>query len=50
MVESLHKLAGRVKNFILNSDLIEDVYATDEEIIESLVPSFRSFRVQQSRF
>jgi hypothetical protein len=43
MVESLHKVAMRVKDFILNSDLIEEVFSTDEEIIDYLVGAMRKF-------
>jgi hypothetical protein len=43
MVESLHNVANRVKDFLLNSDLIEDVYSTDEDLIEFLVKNIRKF-------
>ncbi len=43
MVESLHKVGNRVKDFLLNSDLIEDVFATDEDLIEFLVGATRKF-------
>lgn len=43
MVESLHKVANRVKDFLLNSDLIEDVFSTDEDLIEFLVKNIRKF-------
>jgi len=47
MVESLHNVANRVKEFLLNSDLIEDVFATDEDLIEFLVASVRKFNPRQ---
>tara|TARA_B100001971_G_scaffold215193_1_gene259932 strand:+ start:10058 stop:10510 length:453 start_codon:yes stop_codon:yes gene_type:complete len=43
MVESLHKVANRVKDFLLNSDLVEDVFSTDEDLIEFLVKNIRKF-------
>lgn len=43
MVESLHNVANRVKDFLLNSDLVEDVYSTDEDLIEFLVKNIRKF-------
>lgn len=43
MVESLYNVALRVKDFILASDLIEDVFGTDEEIIGFLVKNARKF-------
>lgn len=43
MVESLHNVANRVKDFLLNCDLVEDVYSTDEDLIEFLVKNIRKF-------
>ena len=43
MVESLHNVANRVKEFLLNSDLIEDVFSSDEELIEFLVREMKKF-------
>ena len=43
MVESLFNVANRVKDFLLNSDLVEDVFASDEELIESLIKNLRQF-------
>lgn len=43
MVESLFNVAARVKDFLLNSDLIEDVFSTDEELIEFLVARMKLF-------
>jgi len=43
MVESLHNVANRVKDFLLSSDLIEDVFSTDEDLIEFLVKNIRKF-------
>jgi len=43
LVESLHKIAIRSKDFLLNCDLIDEVYMTDKEIIDALVQSYRKF-------
>ena len=48
MVESLHKVANRVKDFMLNCDLVEDVYSTDEELITFLVTNMRKFNPRQN--
>ena len=43
LMESLHNIAIRVKNFLLHSDLVDDVYCTDEDLIEFLVEKIREF-------
>lgn len=43
MVESLHNVARRIKDFLLNSDLIDEVFHTDDEIIEFLISALRKF-------
>ena len=43
MMESLHNVAIRVKNFLLNSDLVDDVYCSDEDLIDFLVEKVREF-------
>jgi hypothetical protein len=43
LVESLHQIAVRMKEFVLNCDLIEDVFATDEDLISFLVAKIRLF-------
>jgi hypothetical protein len=45
MVESLNQVAIRVKNFLLDNQLVEDVFATDEELVEFLVQKIRIFSV-----
>jgi len=47
LVESLHNSAKRINSFMLNSDLIDDVFGTDDEILEFLVKKLRSFKRQQ---
>jgi hypothetical protein len=43
MVESLHNVSKRVKDFVLNCDLVDEVFHTDDEIIEYLVKAIRKF-------
>lgn len=43
MVESLNQIANRVKDFLLECDLVEDVFATDEELVDFLVQKIRVF-------
>lgn len=46
MVESLHNVGRRVKDFLLNSDLIDEVYNSDDEIIDFLVQNIRKFNTR----
>ena len=43
MVESLHNVSKRVKDYLLNCDLVDEVFYTDEEIIEFLIGAIRKF-------
>ncbi len=43
LAESLFKLAERVKNFLTDSSLVEEVYGTDEELVSFLVQKFKSY-------
>ncbi len=43
LVDSLHNIAIRTKDYLLNVDLIDEVYLTDQEIIEAVVSAFRKF-------
>lgn len=43
LMESLHNIAIRVKNFLLSNDLIEDVFASDEELIDFIIDKLRGF-------
>lgn len=47
LVESLHQIANRIKDFILDSDLIDDVFGTDEEITSFLVHKIRGFSMKR---
>jgi hypothetical protein len=47
LVESLHDTAKRVNNFLNESDIIEDVFGTDEEVIQYLVPMIRAFSLKR---
>lgn len=49
MVESLHNVAVRVKDFLLNSDLIDDVFGGDDELIEFLVREMKKFNPRNER-
>lgn len=48
MVESLHNVARRVKDFLLNCDLVDEVFHTDEEIIDFVVNAMRKFNPRTS--
>ena len=48
LVESIHNVAVRINNFLLSSDLIDDVYGTDEEIIDFLVKKIRKFSIARA--
>ena len=48
MVESLFNVAIRVKDFLLNSDLVEDVFSADDELIEFLVSAIKQFNPRNS--
>lgn len=43
MVESLHKVANRIKEFLFDCEMIEDIFATDDELIDFLVDKIRRF-------
>ncbi|MBT3234857.1 MAG: hypothetical protein HN353_02805 [Bdellovibrionales bacterium] len=48
LVESIHNVAVRINNFLLSSDLIDDVYGTDDEIIDFLVKKIRKFSIARA--
>lgn len=43
LVESLHQISNRMTGFLLDCDLIEDVFGTDEDIASFLVQKIRTF-------
>ena len=43
MVESLYHVAVRVKDFLMQHDLVDDVFGTDEELITFIVKVSRGF-------
>ena len=47
LVESLHQIAVRMTQFLLNSDLVDDVFGKDEEIIDYLVGVIRKFSINR---
>jgi hypothetical protein len=44
LMESLHKVAIRVKDFVLSNDLVDDVFATDDELISFTVDKMKIFK------
>ena len=44
LAESLNQAASRIKDFLLDCDLVEDVFGTDEELIDFLVSKIRHFQ------
>lgn len=48
LVESLHQIALRMNQFLSNSDLIEDVYGTDEEVVSYLIGRIRNFSMKRA--
>ena len=49
LVESLHLIATRIKNFIINSELVDDVFGTDEEITSFLIAKIRYFSLRRGQ-
>jgi len=43
LVESLHQVSNRMKEFLMNCDLIEDVFGTDDELTSFLIQRIRVF-------
>ena len=48
LVESLHQIALRMNQFLSNSDLIEDIYGTDEEVVSYLIGRIRNFSMKRA--
>lgn len=48
LVESLNQVANRMKDFLLNNDLVDDVFAVDEEIVDFLIKVIRRFTPQRA--
>ena len=44
MVESLHNVATRVRDFMLNCDLIDEVFGSDDELIAVRVRVMKKFK------
>ena len=47
LVETLYDVANRMKDFLLQCDLIDDVFGTDEELIIFLVKKIRTFDIKE---
>lgn len=43
LIESLHEVAKRMTQFLLDCDLIDDVFGTDEDLVNFLVSRIRQF-------
>ncbi|MGB0454256.1 MAG: hypothetical protein ACPGJV_11145 [Bacteriovoracaceae bacterium] len=43
LVESLHQISLRMTQFLLENDLVDDVFGTDDEIASFLVQKIRTF-------
>lgn len=48
LVESLHQSSQRITKFLMDCDLIEDVFGTDEDISEFLVSKIRAFSTKKN--
>lgn len=48
LVESLHQAANRMTQFLMDCELIDDVYGTDEEIHAFLVKKIRNFSTKKN--
>ncbi|MCB9092798.1 MAG: hypothetical protein H6621_04055 [Halobacteriovoraceae bacterium] len=48
LTESLHHVALRIKDFLLNHDDVDEVYATDLELIDFLVDKLRRFSIKKT--
>ena len=47
LVESLNQVANRMKDFLLNDDLVTEVFASDEDIVDFLIKVIRRFSPQR---
>jgi hypothetical protein len=48
LVESLHEAALRMTKFLMDCELIDDVYGTDEDILTFLVAKIRTFSTKKN--
>jgi hypothetical protein len=48
LTESLHDVALRVKDFLLENENITEVYATDTDLIDFLVTSFKKYSAKKN--
>jgi hypothetical protein len=47
LVESLNHVAHRIAEFLMNCDLIDDVYGSDDELVTFLVEKIRGFNLKR---
>jgi len=43
----LHQVGNRMTEFLLNNELIDDVFGTDEEIANFLIGKIRNFSIKR---
>jgi len=48
LTESLHDVAMRVKDFLMDNDKVTEVYASDSDLIDFLVTAFKKFVPKKS--
>ncbi len=48
LVESLHQVAKRISEFLLESEIIDDVFASDEDLATFLVQKIRNFTIKRA--
>jgi len=48
LVESLHQIATRISEFLMNCEIIDDVYGTDDELVKFLVSKIRGFNIKRA--
>ncbi len=47
LVESINQVAHRITQFMLNSEYVDDVFSSDEDMIDFLVPCVRAFSARR---
>ncbi len=47
LTESLHHVALRIKDYLLNKEEVEEVYATDSELVDFMVERLRKFSIKR---
>lgn len=47
LVESLHEVSKRMTQFLLECDLIDDVFGTDEDLVNFFISRIRQFSIKK---